>query len=98
MKKNNWLRVGFDLFVIAIISMILIIIENNSMDLGQLGIVLLIPLKLSFATLTWFVFRKTMFYYLPPTDWSKPYKEWRLLDVFTIVSYIVIVFAWTSYS
>ncbi len=96
MRKNQLFRLWFDIVTILLILAILHFLPD---DLGQLGILLLTPLKLSGGVLSWFAHRKLMFYYLPPVDWTKKPQDWSLYEVYTLISLPVFILAWTtSYS
>lgn len=85
--KRTWVVVL--LLLASIVYIYYIGVDNVGLD--PIGVNAVLVLKLSFAILLWYILRKTISNGSITMDWKKPIKEVTIYDVFSILSFVVII-------
>ncbi|DAB41111.1 MAG TPA: hypothetical protein CFH81_02095 [Sulfurovum sp. UBA12169] len=98
--KNNIVRLSVDVFSVFVFGIVAyFIFTGNAMaDSNPLSFLVLIPMKMSMAIVHWFLFRKAIQYWVGPVDWTVNVKDMNANTIFALVSFVMFVFAYTSYS
>lgn len=98
--KNNIVRLSVDVLSVLIFGTAAYILftGNEMADSNPLSFLVLIPMKMSMAIVHWFLFRKAVQYWVGPVDWTVNVKDMNANTIFALISFIMFVFAYTSYS
>jgi len=100
---KNFLRILLDIIIVIVFGVVAYHLFGNIQDsienTNPFYIALLIPFKLSAGVIHWFLFRKLVNYQVASrVDWKKSLKEANLNDIFAIVSFIMFVWFYGSFS
>lgn len=89
MKHLKRLSVAIAIFVMSVI--LILSIGTDDITMNPVGITILLTAKLSFAIIVWYILRKTIGNDTVDMDWNKNIKEVNIYDIFSLLSFVVIV-------
>ena len=89
MEHIKRLRTVIGMFIVSVLY--IMVAGTDDISMSPVGLTFLLTAKLSFAVIVWYALRKTVNKDAKPMDWNKPIKEVTIYDVFTLLSFVVIV-------